>query len=215
MKRLIRLFVGMGILASVIFLLAGTWRDPWLWTYLVALTVPFLYALTRIDDDLARERFRPPTSGADRGPLLAIRLVGIAHLLVGALDNRFHWTVVSSPLRVIGLVGFVASFMLIIKAMTTNRFFSPVVRLQTERGHHLVDSGPYAVIRHPGYAGMIPGIPLSGLALGSWLAFAIALVYSALILRRVSFEDRFLHENLAGYPEYASRVRYRLVPGAW
>lgn len=215
MKRLIRLFLGMGILATVMFLLAGTWRDPWLWAYLVTLTLPFLYGLTQIDDDLARERFKPPTAGADKWPLLAIRLVGLGHVIVGALDNRFHWTSVPAPLRVVGLVGFAAFFMLIVKAMTTNRFFSPVVRVQTERGHHLVDRGPYAVIRHPGYAGMIPSIPFSGLALGSWLAFGIALVYSALIVRRVLFEDRFLHENLAGYPEYASRVRYRLVPGAW
>jgi len=90
-----------------------------------------------------------------------------------------------------------------------------VVRIQEDRGHRLVDTGPYAVIRHPGYAGMISAIPLGALALGSWLAVAVALLYSILIWRRVRFEDRFLQENLAGYEAYTRRVRYRLVPGVW
>jgi protein-S-isoprenylcysteine O-methyltransferase Ste14 len=216
MKRLIRWVFGTGMVGAILFLTAGTWRDPWLWAYLAAFSIPMLTALTRIGDDLAKERFRPPTAGADKTWLLAIRLVGLAHLIVGGLDvGRFHWTPLPPALRVIGLIGFSASFMLIVQAMTANRFFSPVVRVQTERGHHLVDRGPYGVIRHPGYAGMILGIPLSGLGLGSWIAFAIGVLYSVLIVRRVWFEDRFLHDNLAGYPEYASRVKYRLVPGAW
>lgn len=99
--------------------------------------------------------------------------------------------------------------------MRENRFFSAVVRIQDDRGHRVVDSGPYAVVRHPGYAGMIVGIPASGLALGSWVGCAIALGYSALILRRVSFEDRFLQRNLAGYTDYAARVRSRVIPGVW
>ncbi|HXG56734.1 MAG TPA: isoprenylcysteine carboxylmethyltransferase family protein, partial [Vicinamibacterales bacterium] len=93
--------------------------------------------------------------------------------------------------------------------------FSSVVRIQEDRGHRLVDTGPYALIRHPGYAGMIPSIPLGALALGSWLAFVVALAYSLLILRRVRFEDGFLQRNLAGYEAYTHRVRYRLVPGVW
>ena len=98
-------------------------------------------------------------------------------------------------------------------AWSSNRFFSSVVRIQKERGHRVVDTGPYARVRHPGYAGMILMAPFSGLALGSWISVAIALVYSALILRRVVFEDTFLRQNLEGYDAYTRRVRYRLVPG--
>jgi protein-S-isoprenylcysteine O-methyltransferase Ste14 len=79
----------------------------------------------------------------------------------------------------------------------------------------VVDTGPYAVIRHPGYAGMIAGVPLSGLALGSWIGFSLALLYSALIVRRVLFEDAFLQRNLRGYVEYTRRVTGRLIPGTW
>ena len=103
--------------------------------------------------------------------------------------------------------------MLIVRAMLANRFFSAVVRIQDDRGHHVVDRGPYSIVRHPGYAGMIVFAPLSGLALGSWLSVAVAFVYSALVARRVLFEDRFLRTNLDGYQAYTERVRYRLVPG--
>ena len=216
MNRVIRFSLVTGALAAILFALAGTWRDPWLWSYLATFVVVGVVAMVNISDDLARERYHPPSSGADRWSLLMIRLIALAHLVVGVLDGaRFGWTTVPSPLRVVGLVGFGLSFLLVVRAMSVNRFFSAVVRVQDDRGHRVVDRGPYARVRHPGYAGMIPAVPFSGLALGSWVSVAIALVYSGLILRRVLFEDRFLHANLDGYRSYARRVPYRLIPGAW
>ena len=79
----------------------------------------------------------------------------------------------------------------------------------------MIDTGPYAVIRHPGYLAMAMLTPAIALALGSWTGAALALIYSALILRRVAVEDRFLREQLDGYAEYAQHVRFRLVPGVW
>jgi len=108
-----------------------------------------------------------------------------------------------------------ATFGMFFRAMHENRFFSSVVRVQTERGHHVIDSGPYSLVRHPGYAGLIVGIPFSGLTLGSWLAAGIGLVMSGLILRRVMFEDAFLRTNLDGYVAYTRRVPRRLIPGVW
>ncbi len=216
MRRLGRWALATIIVGAGLFALAGTWRDPWLWALVVVFSAVALHALTSIDEDLARERFNPPSQGADRLSLRMIRIIALAHLVVGALDGgRWHWTTVPAPLRVAGIVGFGLSFVLVVYAMRANRFFSAVVRVQTDRGHHVVESGPYGVVRHPGYAGMIPAVPFCGLALGSWLAVGIALIYSAFIVRRVIFEDRFLQTNLNGYPEYAARVRHRLVPGAW
>jgi protein-S-isoprenylcysteine O-methyltransferase Ste14 len=169
-----------------------------------------------LDDDLARERFNPPDPGADRMPLRAVRLAALAQLLIGPLDLRFGLgPPVPAPLRAIGLAGMAFGFFLVFRSMRENYFFSAVVRIQTERGHHVVSSGPYAVIRHPGYAGMIAGVPLGALALGSWLAVAAALLYSGLILRRVVFEDAFLRRSLEGYDTYVEQVRYRLLPGVW
>ena len=202
-------------LACGLLLLLGDWRDPLLWIYAALFSAVGLYAMTQMGEDLARERFTPPSSGADRLSLRTVRLVALAHVVAGALDSRYGWTHIPDALRIVGLAGFGASFLLIVHAMKANRFFSSVVRIQSERGHHVVESGPYRIVRHPGYAAMIPLVPFSGLALGSWIAFALAFAYSWLILRRVRFEDGFLHANLAGYAQYAARVRYRLVPGVW
>jgi protein-S-isoprenylcysteine O-methyltransferase Ste14 len=196
--------------------LSGAWRDPWLWTYVAVCAVAAGYALLTIDEDLARERFHPPAAGADRVALGFIRVAAISHLAVGALDSgRWHLAPVSPALRVVGLFFLAAMLALFYGAMRTNRFFSAVVRIQDDRGHRVVDRGLYSMVRHPGYAGLILGIPSSGLALGSWLSAAIGLVMSALILRRVLFEDAFLRANLEGYPAYAARVPHRLIPGLW
>ena len=216
MKRVVRFFVILAVLAILVFALAGTWRDPWLWAYLVVFGSVGAVAMLSISADLARERYRPPSSGADRLSLRTIRLIALAHLLVGVLDGtRFQWSAMPPALRIIGLVGFGLSFLLVVRAMSVNRFFSAVVRVQDDRGHHVVDRGPYAHVRHPGYAGMIPAAPFSALALGSWASLAIALIYSGLILQRVLFEDGFLHANLDGYATYARRVRFKLIPGTW
>jgi protein-S-isoprenylcysteine O-methyltransferase Ste14 len=101
-------------------------------------------------------------------------------------------------------------------ATLANRFFSSAVRLQTDRGQVVVDSGPYQFVRHPGYTGAIPYLVFGGLALGSWLATVIAGVpMIVILLRRTVLEDKMLLEGLAGYKEYAARVKYRLAPGIW
>ena len=214
-KRLMRFGIVFLGLTTILALLAGG-LDTWLALYLVAWSIFGVSAMVSIDDDLARERFRPPEPGADRAPLRAIRLLALAHLVVGTLDaGRWHLAPVPDTLRAIALVLMVPSALFVVQAMRANRFFSPVVRVQKERGHRVVDSGPYGTIRHPGYLGMIVSVMCSGLALGSWIGFAFAALYGALILRRVFFEDAFLQANLEGYADYARRVPYRLIPGGW
>jgi protein-S-isoprenylcysteine O-methyltransferase Ste14 len=215
-KRLLRWALISVALAVGIFWLAGRWLDPWLWAYVAIFSAAGLYAALNLDDDLARERFRPAEPGADRVPLKAIRLIALVHVIVGALDGgRWHLTSVPASGRLVGLIGMAIALPIIFHAMLVNRFFSPVVRIQTERGHRVVDQGPYAIVRHPGYVGMITAIPFSALVLGSWIGFALAVGYALLLLRRVVFEDAFLRANLDGYAAYAERVRYRLVPRVW
>lgn len=217
MKRLSRFLLFVVVLSGSLVALTGTPRDPWLWAYIGAWIVAFIGLVASADDDLMRERFHPPEASADQTALRFIRFIALATMIVGALDvGRWHLApAVPSPLRIAGLAGMIAGCALIAASMRANRFFSAVVRVQRDRGHRVVSSGPYARIRHPGYAGMIFGVPLSALALGSWLGVGLALTYAALIVRRVAFEDGFLQRNLEGYREYASMVRYRLVPGAW
>jgi protein-S-isoprenylcysteine O-methyltransferase Ste14 len=206
----------MALVGGGVLLLSGGWTDPWIWAYLGAWGALTLYALLGMDDDLARERFSPPEPGADRLSLRTVRIIALAHIVVGALDGgRWHLSPVGASVRATALVAMTICGAIVFYAMRSNYFFSPVVRVQRERGHRVVDRGPYAVVRHPGYFGMLTSVPLSGVALDSWIACGVGLIYSALVLRRVWFEDAFLREHLEGYRSYTERVRYRLIPGVF
>ncbi len=117
--------------------------------------------------------------------------------------------------QVIALLAMAAGLAVVVWAEAVNRFFSSVIRIQTERGHHVITTGPYRYLRHPGYAAC-PFIFIGGgLVLGSWLSALIGVVLFLPILRRTVEEDRLLHEQLEGYAAYAQKVRYRLIPGVW
>src|SRR5829696_285948 len=190
--RLIRCLLVVGALTAILTVLEGRF-DVYLALYCGVWAVFGILGMVSMDDDLARERFRPPEPGADRLALRAIRLSALAHLVIGALDaGRWHLAPVPSPVRLAALAGMFAGSLLIIQSIRANRFFSVVIRVQSERGHQVIDTGPYGTIRHPGYLGMLIAVLCSGLALGSWLGFAFAALYGVLIIRRVWFEDAFL-----------------------
>ncbi len=117
--------------------------------------------------------------------------------------------------QVIGTLALVAALAMTTWAVAVNRFFSSVIRIQTDRGHHLITSGPYVYVRHPAYAATPFLFVGTGLALDSWPAAVIGLLMVFPILRRTTQEDRILHDQLEGYAAYAQRVRYRLFPGVW
>ena len=100
-------------------------------------------------------------------------------------------------------------------ALVENRFFSSMVRIQTDRGHVVCDSGPYRIVRHPGYVGSMVHMAGSCLALGSWWALIVAASVAAVMVVRTDLEDRALQAELEGYTEYARHVRYRLLPWIW
>ena len=100
-------------------------------------------------------------------------------------------------------------------ALMENRFFSGVVRIQTERGHHVVSSGPYAIVRHPGYAGALLTYFATPLLLDSPWTFLPVIVMAIVLVVRTVLEDRTLQEELPGYKEFTQKTRYRLVPGVW
>jgi protein-S-isoprenylcysteine O-methyltransferase Ste14 len=206
------------ILAAVaLFAGAGTIAILGFWLYLAILAAIIVASLLALDPGLLRERMRP---GGQRPPL-GLRLFTIVmflHWIVAGLDRgRFHWSDgVPSWIQAIGLIALAAGYVLCFWAMAVNRFFSSVVRIQSDRGQHVVASGPYAYVRHPGYLAGIVIILASGLALGSWLAALLVIVSSLpFLLYRAVSEDRVLQAELPGYADYARRVRWRLVPGIW
>jgi protein-S-isoprenylcysteine O-methyltransferase Ste14 len=205
------------ILVAAIFLPAGRLDLPHVWAYVLILLLATLFAgLFMMDPDLRQERLHPG-KGEDSRLRIVVLPFFLAHLVIAGLDvGRLHFSD-SVPLwaRVAGLAGLAGGFAWISWAVRVNRFFSPVVRIQSERGHHLVTNGPYRFVRHPGYLGSLLMCAASALALGSWWAMVPLVVPLSLLVRRTVLEDRFLHRELAGYTEYAARVRYRLVPGIW
>jgi len=206
-----------GVITTFLFAIAGDLRSPYLWGLAIGCSAIALYAVRTISPELARERYHPPTAGADGNMLRVIRFIALATFVFALLDSgRWH---LSPPmpvaLRVAGLAGFIGGLAIFVYAMSMNPFFSAVVRIQTDRGHYLIDSGPYARVRHPGYVGMLLASGLMPLAFGSWWAFLPGSVMVAFTLRRVWCEDRFLHVHLPGYRAYADRVRSRLLPGIW
>ncbi len=205
------------LMGLVIFLIAGRWDLPFVWAYIGIFAALMVTAALLMDPGLLKERIHPGPGARDRWIIYVIKLLTWTHLIVAALDLG-HWELsdtVPRALAVAGLIGFASGFGLAVWAMIVNRFFSAVIRLQADRGHHLITTGPYRFVRHPGYAGVLLGVLASPLALGSWLSGIPMLIVAVLILRRLLMEDRFLHQQLEGYPAYAADVRYRLMPGVY
>ncbi len=148
-------------------------------------------------------------------PLMAISIT-FPLFIVAGLDHRLGW----SPefplwLNIIGFLMIILGYAFATWAIVENRFFSVMMRIQLDRGHVVCDSGPYRVVRHPGYAGNILPLPGIALALSSVWTLIPAFVAFAIIVMRTAKEDRALQEELPGYKEYANRVKYRLIPGLY
>lgn len=217
MRRGLRITLLIALLAGLLFGCAGRVDLPFFWAWIAIPVVTAAFLVRHIDPGLMRERLRPGQGGTDRRLRMILTPFWLAHIVIAALDvGRFHWSDdVPLALQLVGLIGFAATHALAGWAMWVNRFFSPVVRIQSERGHVLVTDGPYRWVRHPGYTGILIGLPFGGVALGSWWSLVPMIPVFLLVLRRTLIEDRFLWRYLAGYVEYAQRVRYRLVPGVW
>ena len=217
MPRLARLLVVVVVMTASCLAVAGR-ADLWrMWAYLALCFAGGIAAMLMIDAEVIRQRLSKGHRTADPVVLILLRLLFLATLVVSLLDTgRFHWSdEVPAALSVAALVLVAAGLAIAFVAISVNRFFMPQIRIQAERGHRVIDVGPYARVRHPGYAGMLLVAPASGLALGSWAGFGAGLLNAVVFIVRAAVEDRFLHGNLAGYPEYAARVRHRLVPGLW
>jgi len=221
-KTILQIVISMVVLVAAVRLLAGRWDVLMVWVILGIFASAMLvmwFAIFAKDPELVKER-QESGPGAKRWDRILLRLYTLfllATLVVALLDvGRFYWSdTVPLWLRMLGLLGYLASLGLISWAMAENRFFSEVVRIQEDRGHCVVATGPYRYVRHPGYSGMIIIWPGVALALGSWLAVLLSAAIVVLFILRTAWEDRDLQAELTGYAEYAQRVRYRLLPGVW
>ena len=208
--------IAVGLIAAALFGSAGRIDIPAFWAYVAAIAAVTVIGLLVLDPDLVQERMRPGGQPLPAGYWL-LGLLPLAHWIMAGLDRgRLHWSdTVPVSVTLIGLAVFVLAQAVILWAMHVNRFFSSVVRIQSERGHHVITTGPYRWVRHPGYAAALLMILASGLALGSWAATVISLVGVPLLLVRIHNEEAVLQRDLPGYADYAWQVPYRLLPLIW
>jgi protein-S-isoprenylcysteine O-methyltransferase Ste14 len=216
-----RVAVTLIILAVLLFVPAGriTWTRGWL--FLLVFTLLMFGAIVyfrRVNPQMfaIRSRVHPETKRWDKVVIGLLFLAMFAIPLVAGLDDgRFHWSSMSRLLMGLGYLLLITGWIGVAWAETVNPFFEPGVRIQTERGHRVIDTGPYAIVRHPGYVAASVIFAGFAMSLGSWWALIPAGVGSLVLVLRTVWEDRTLHVELAGYAAYVQRVRWRLIPGVW
>jgi protein-S-isoprenylcysteine O-methyltransferase Ste14 len=210
-----------GLLAAGLFGVSGRsdWSSAWaVLAIFAAFYIPFSIHFSRTDPDLLIERMRRPPNAPtwDRVVLRIYPLLALWLLVTAALDAGHNATSsVPAGLQVAGAAAMLAAFVVVWWCFATNQYLASFARLQTDRGQRVVDAGPYALIRHPLYAANIALYFAMALLLGSWRALVPAAAMALLMGVRTCLEDRMLQNGLAGYREYATRVRYRLIPGIW
>ena len=219
-RRVVQVVLTTAFQAVILFLAAGTLAWSWAWAFLA------LYLLGVATSGVLLMRSSPQTV-AERGRAEGMRdwdkvvggLFGVVFFigipLVAGLDQRLGWTSMELGLHLVGGTLFRLGFALFVWSMVVTAHFATVVRVGEEGKHRVCDRGPYRLVRHPGYVGAILQAVGIAMLLGSWWAVLAGGVAAALLVVRTVLEDRDLRRDLAGYAEYAGRVRHRLLPGIW
>lgn len=210
--------VNVAILAAIIFVSSGRLDWPMAWALLAVHLAGISLATLAANPGLIEERSRRKADAGrwDSAVVAAMSIAGLAALALAGLDVRFGWSGAFPPsVEAAGLALLIVGFAIVDWATIANPFFSTVYRIQSDRGHAVVSGGPYGLVRHPGYAGLLVCIFAQPLLLGSAWALLPAGLTAAILVVRTGIEDKKLMADLPGYREYATKVRYRLVPGAW
>jgi len=219
-RGFISLAVTIVIMAVLLFVPAGILSWSLGWWFIVTFVLCVLVAIAiiwRANPELftARSRVQPGTKAWDYIFLVLVMVGFIGICPIAGLDARFGWSAMPQWVVVLGYVVFVLSFAGQTWPQAVNRHFEPGVRIQQDRGQTVIDTGPYAIVRHPGYiSGALLALSMP-LMLASWWALLPALLVTAALAVRTPFEERTLRAELPGYTEYTRRVKYRWLPGIW
>jgi protein-S-isoprenylcysteine O-methyltransferase Ste14 len=222
-RLVVQTFVWYAIIGGVLFVAAGTLDWPAAWIFLVEMIVLSLAGggwLARRDPALMRDRLASPIQRdqpvADKFVVAAIIVASLCALIVMAFDAvRFRWSSIPPWVQVIGELILSLSIWFSFRVFAENSFAAPVVKIQKDREHSVVSTGPYRHVRHPMYSGALLFFIGTSLLLGSWGGLVPVLVLTLLFGIRIPIEERVLRAGLDGYDDYAQRVRYRLIPFVW
>jgi protein-S-isoprenylcysteine O-methyltransferase Ste14 len=198
----------------LLFLGSGKWAVSWFFVYtgVVWFSAGLIY--TMAPAGLVAERMKPPSDRDKRSRRVALPFV-IAHYVLAGLDVRFGWSSMPLAARLVGLSLVATAMGLVGWTLLENPFASSAVRIQPERGQRVITTGPYAIVRHPMYLGVLLFCLGSGPALGSWWSALPLVAVVPVFIRRTLLEDRMLQAELVGYADYSARVRWRVVPGVF
>ena len=207
-------------IALALFLPAGTifWLQGWIYiAIMISFSTSLLTYLTRKDPELlkARAKTKSTESWDNKLGMIGTPFFVLMYILPGFDAVRFRWSNVPPLINVVGFIGMIIAAILFILVMRENRYLSRVVEIQEERGHKVITTGPYRIVRHPMYVAVIILYISHCIALGSLFSLIPCAIIIVLIVFRTIHEDKMLHEQLNGYKEYAQKTRYKLIPGIW
>jgi protein-S-isoprenylcysteine O-methyltransferase Ste14 len=210
----------LAVMGGLLFGAAGRLDWPMAWAYMVILIASTVALIAFGDRDMLMVRAGKEKGAKTWDQFLAkvsFLLFWPGSTIVAGLDfGRLHLSPsIPLPVRLIAMLAFAAGLAFSVWAMVANKFFVKFVQIQTDREHTVITNGPYAYVRHPGYAGSLLSFISLPVALGSLWALLPASAGLSLWVVRTYLEDRTLHKELDGYSEYAAHVRWRLVPGIW
>jgi protein-S-isoprenylcysteine O-methyltransferase Ste14 len=217
---IVRILCGCALIAAGLFWTADTFDFPRGWLFVAVLAIGLVASalwLWRANPEIfaARRRAGLGTKAWDYAMVAAVAVGFTAVLWIAGFDRRFGWSQLPGLAVAGGYLSLLAGTLVITLAQAANRHFEPTVRIQSDRGHRVIDTGLYAHIRHPGYAGGILVVLGMALALGSGWALAGVAALAAVLAVRTVLEERTLRAELPGYADYTQRVKYRWVPGLW
>jgi protein-S-isoprenylcysteine O-methyltransferase Ste14 len=212
-----RLLMAIPILGLIFFWPAGTF-DYWqAWAYLVILFVPMtgmLFYFLKNDPELLERRMRTREQQQEQGMLMTVLVIFFfATFLLPGFDRRFGWSDPPTWLGILALVLVFAGYVSFFFVLRENSYASRVI--EVEKDQKVIDSGPYAIVRHPMYTGVLLMYGISPLALGSTWGMLPMILLPIFLVARILNEEKVLREELEGYEEYTQKVKWRLIPGIW
>ena len=216
-SALSKFIAGLILMGLVLFLPAGTWNYFNAWLFLGLLFIPMLIlgiVLFFKAPELLEKRLQSKEKeSTQKGVVAASGLMFIGSFVMAGLDFRFGWTNVPVWVVAAAAIVLLASYGMYGEVMRENAYLSRTVEVQENQ--KVIDTGLYGVIRHPMYTATIFLFLAIPVVLGSWIAFAVMLLYPVAIIARIGNEEKVLEEGLPGYKEYKKKVKYRLVPFVW
>lgn len=223
LKQLVAQTIGLIMLFSLaLFLPAGTFTWNAGWIYLLLFFAFFIGVnawLYRHNPGLLRERMslrRSDQKGWDKVMFPLLLILPFAWLVFISFDAvRFHWSPIPAWLQIIGGIVLASSFFLFFLTFRENSYLSTVVRVQKERGHTVVSTGPYHYVRHPMYSAFLLFMTGTPLLLGSWHGVILGLIFMVVLARRAVLEESTLRDELHGYADYMVQVKFRIIPHIW